>query len=54
MTSKAEDRPVVRGGSWDDDQRDARCACRLPDHPVIFFVINLGFRVVVSLANSGF
>ena len=40
---------VVRGGSWDLDQWDARCASRdrlIPD----FWDDNLGVRVVVSLA----
>jgi formylglycine-generating enzyme required for sulfatase activity len=43
---------VVRGGSWDDDQRLARCACRVglvPD----YWNYSLGFRVVVSLALRG-
>jgi formylglycine-generating enzyme required for sulfatase activity len=44
---------VVRGGSWGNVRRFARAAFRirlLPDD----FVVNLGFRVVVSLANSEF
>lgn len=43
---------TVRGGSWFDDRWVARCACRdwyIPDG----FCDNLGFRVVLSLANSG-
>jgi formylglycine-generating enzyme required for sulfatase activity len=44
---------VVRGGSWDDDQGDARCAYRDRLHPDSFNN-NLGFRVVVSLANPDF
>jgi len=46
---EAEGQRAVRGGSWDNDLRNARCACRgwsIPDH---FFDV-LGFRVVVSLA----
>jgi formylglycine-generating enzyme required for sulfatase activity len=41
----------VRGGSWLDDRGDARCASRsggLPDGRSG----SIGFRVVVSLANS--
>ncbi|MDG4597349.1 MAG: SUMF1/EgtB/PvdO family nonheme iron enzyme [Candidatus Contendobacter sp.] len=44
---------VVRGGSWNFVRQDARAAYRdgdLPDG----FSIDLGFRVVVSLANSEF
>jgi len=44
-------RRVVRGGSWLNLERDARCATRrrlIPD----YFFISLGFRVVVSLALS--
>lgn len=44
---------VVRGGSWNDFQRDARCAVRRRSAPVDFLKL-LGFRVVVSLSNSGF
>jgi len=43
---------VVRGGSWDKFQRHARCAVRgggVPDS----FDSDIGFRVVVSLSNSG-
>jgi formylglycine-generating enzyme required for sulfatase activity len=42
---------VLRGGSWDDNQRGARCDCRdrvIPD----LFVNYIGLRVVVSLVNS--
>ncbi len=42
---------VARGGSWIGDHRFARCACRfrlIPDD----FGSDLGFRVVLSLANS--
>jgi formylglycine-generating enzyme required for sulfatase activity len=41
---------VLRGGSWIDDLRYARCACRaryVPD----FFDDDIGIRVVVSLAR---
>ena len=44
---------VVRGGSWASIRRLARCASRyrlIPD----FFSYDLGFRLVVSLARSGF
>ena len=44
---------VVRGGSWDYDQRFARWACRYRNLPGLFDVI-IGFRVVVSLSDSGF
>ena len=44
---------VVRGGSWHDYQRNARCAVRRRNVPV-FFPGVIGFRVVVSLSNSGF
>jgi formylglycine-generating enzyme required for sulfatase activity len=44
---------VVRGGSWGDPQWDARCACRGWYLPGSFSDV-LGFRVVVSLADSGF
>jgi len=40
---------VVRGGSWNNNQRNARCAYRnrnIPDN----WNNNLGFRVVVSIA----
>jgi len=40
---------VVRGGSWNDTQRLARCACRLRNMPDNYYT-NLGFRVVVSLS----
>ena len=44
---------VVRGGSWDYDQRFARWACRYRNLPGLFDVI-IGFRVVVSLSDSDF
>ena len=43
---------VVRGGSWNYIQRDARCASRDRNIPGDYSS-NLGFRVVVSLASSG-
>ncbi|HEY4691155.1 MAG TPA: SUMF1/EgtB/PvdO family nonheme iron enzyme [Anaerolineae bacterium] len=47
--SSEETTRVVRGGAWNHDQRGARCAYRLRDEPDSFNV-NIGFRVVVSLA----
>jgi formylglycine-generating enzyme len=44
---------VVRGGSWHDSLRLARCAFRLRSGPDYFSDI-IGFRVVVSLSASGF
>jgi iron(II)-dependent oxidoreductase len=44
---------VVRGGSWLGNQWDARSASRIRPHPDDFN-LNLGFRVVVSLADPGF
>jgi len=38
---------VLRGGSWGNHQRGARCACRLGNLPV-FRILNLGFRVAAS------
>ena len=49
--SPDRDTPVVRGGSWLGGQRNARCAYRYRYHPGYFYDL-LGFRVVVSLANS--
>jgi formylglycine-generating enzyme required for sulfatase activity len=48
---EAEGQLVGRGGSWSNEQRDARCAFRDRNLPDSFFN-SLGFRVVVSLANS--
>jgi formylglycine-generating enzyme required for sulfatase activity len=48
-----EGRRVVRGGSWSDNQWDARCAYRGGYAPGNFNG-DLGFRVVLSLANSEF
>jgi len=39
---------VLRGGSWDDDQGDARCAFRGWYFPGDFYGY-VGFRVVFSL-----
>lgn len=39
----------MRGGSWNNEQRNARCAYRNRNHPDNFNN-NLGFRVVVSIA----
>lgn len=50
--SVEDDDRVVRGGSWILNQRDARCAVRNGFIPANFY-FDLGFRVVVSLANSG-
>ncbi len=47
------DDPVLRGGSWFNLQGDARCAARGHVHPGRFDD-DVGFRVVVSLANSDF
>ncbi|MBN2171595.1 MAG: SUMF1/EgtB/PvdO family nonheme iron enzyme [Candidatus Krumholzibacteriota bacterium] len=47
---------VVRGGSWVDDLRVARCAYRIWVAPDLFFVVDVVFRVVLSLSlsDSGF
>jgi len=47
------DARVVRGGSFDDNGRDVRCASRVRDLPPDFLNYG-GFRVVVSLAAPGF
>ena len=41
----ASGRRVLRGGSWSNNRRLARCAYRTNDHPVYFTGLN-GFRVV--------
>jgi len=46
---EAEGPRVVRGGSWDGNQRDACCASRLRNGPDSFDA-DLGFRVVLSLS----
>jgi formylglycine-generating enzyme required for sulfatase activity len=48
---ETDDPFVVRGGSWNGGRLLARGATRNRDHPVNFDS-GLGFRVVVSLANS--
>ena len=50
---EAAGRRVVRGGSWGNNQRGARCAVRFRHIPV-GFDYDIGFRVVVSLSASGF
>ncbi len=47
------DTRVLRGGSWSDDDGNARCASRGWDAPDVFSG-SIGFRLVVSLAGSGF
>jgi formylglycine-generating enzyme required for sulfatase activity len=47
----AEGMPVVRGGSWGDDRRDARAASR-GRFPPDLWGSDCGFRVVLSLASS--
>ena len=42
---------VVRGASWVDENRFARCAAR-SGVVADLFSFNVGFRVVLSLANS--
>ena len=49
----AEGGRVGHGGSWYDNRRDARCACR-DKYGAVNFYLSFGFRVVVSLSNSGF
>lgn len=41
---------VLRGGSWNNNQRNARCASRNRNEPDNFND-NIGFRVVVSIAG---
>ena len=38
---------MVRGGSWNNNQRNARCACRNRNDPDNYNN-NVGFRVVLS------
>jgi formylglycine-generating enzyme required for sulfatase activity len=49
----AEGSPVVRGGSWGDIEGAARCAFRYGALRGNFYGY-LGFRVVLSLVDSGF
>jgi formylglycine-generating enzyme required for sulfatase activity len=51
--SQNDKSPVVRGGSWSSYRRLVRCAYRVRNGPGDF-INNIGFRVVVSLAASGF
>jgi len=39
---------VLRGGSWLDDARFCRSACRIGDNPTATFFSNYGFRVVLA------
>jgi formylglycine-generating enzyme required for sulfatase activity len=48
---KEKENRVLRGGSWFDLRRNARCASRDRCFPG-YFSYNIGFRVVVSLAIS--
>jgi formylglycine-generating enzyme required for sulfatase activity len=46
-----ENKRLIRGGSWNNNQRNARCACRnrdLPDN----FNNNIGFRMILSISLS--
>jgi len=49
---ETEGNRVLRGGSWDDDERLARCASRLGSVPDGFLKC-VGFRAVLSLEDSG-
>jgi formylglycine-generating enzyme required for sulfatase activity len=40
---------VLRGGSWLDDARFCRSACRIGDDPAAGFYSNYGFRIVLAL-----
>jgi formylglycine-generating enzyme required for sulfatase activity len=42
---------TIRGGSWDNNERLARCAFRGRDVPGLF-VNHVGFQVVLSLGDS--
>ncbi len=44
---------VIRGGSWADQARDVRAACRIALHPGIFGGSDLGFRLAAGPALSG-
>jgi formylglycine-generating enzyme required for sulfatase activity len=50
---EAAGRRVVRGGSWNNSRRIARCACRYDNAPVNFS-LNFGFRVVFPGSLSDF
>ena len=49
-TPDAEGRRILRGGSWHDQLRNARCAARVRRFPDPFDW-DLGFRVVVTTAE---
>jgi len=49
---EAEGYRVLRGGSWSNNRRNARCAYRFRNVPVDVFLINIGVRVVVSLVRG--
>ncbi len=51
--ANAEGERVVRGGSWDNDGRYARCASRYRLAPA-FFTDYIGFRVLSPVSISGF
>ena len=44
-------RRVVRGGSWYDDQLNARAAVRFIGHPIVRYFF-YGFRVVVARRST--
>jgi formylglycine-generating enzyme required for sulfatase activity len=50
-TPDADDRLVLRGGSWIDSTRLVRCTDRYGDFPDLYDYF-IGFRVVVSLASE--
>ena len=51
-TLDGPDLRLLRGGSWNDANRLARCAARLGSLPSYFFNY-IGFRLLLSLAGSG-
>ena len=53
MTGQADQRRVLRGGSFDNNDRNARCAYR-NHNPINNLNINRGFRVVASYASLFF
>ena len=46
------DNRVLRGGSWCDDSRDARAACRARNHPVSAHALTGGARLARAVPNS--
>ncbi|MBF0552056.1 MAG: hypothetical protein HQK60_16165, partial [Deltaproteobacteria bacterium] len=45
---------VVRGGGWDDDPHDLRCANRVDSYDYPYFSnYDLGFRAVLSVSRKG-